>query len=142
MCRLEFTTTNTITATLRERVAGVEAQLATYTVPFSHTPGTNVRVRFQVTGTAIKARIWQPTGLEPGAWQLSTTDTSVTTSSSVGVRAFAGSGNTNVGPQARFDNFKVVNPQTFTVTRSVNGVVKAHSAGADVRLAYPAITAL
>lgn len=28
-------------------------------------------------------------------------------------------------------------PQTFTVTRSVNGVTKAHAAGADVRLATP-----
>lgn len=33
-------------------------------------------------------------------------------------------------------------PQTFAVTRSVNGVVKAHSAGADVRLARPWILAL
>lgn len=33
-------------------------------------------------------------------------------------------------------------PQTFTVTRSVNGVSKAHSAGADVRLATPTILAL
>ncbi|WP_199572764.1 hypothetical protein [Streptomyces murinus] len=33
-------------------------------------------------------------------------------------------------------------PQTFTVTRSINGVVKAQSSGADVRLADPAITAL
>lgn len=33
-------------------------------------------------------------------------------------------------------------PQTFTVTRSVNGVVKAHTAGDDLRLAVPAITAL
>lgn len=33
-------------------------------------------------------------------------------------------------------------PQTFTVTRSVNGVVKAHSAGAPVVLAQPAIAAL
>jgi hypothetical protein len=30
-----------------------------------------------------------------------------------------------------------VSPQTFTVTRSVNGVVKAHSTGAQVRLAKP-----
>lgn len=30
-------------------------------------------------------------------------------------------------------------PQTFTVVRSVNGVVKTHDEGADVRLAYPAI---
>ncbi|MFD6968388.1 hypothetical protein [Streptomyces sp. NPDC059949] len=33
-------------------------------------------------------------------------------------------------------------PQTFTVTRSVNGVVKAHSSAADVRLATPTILAL
>ncbi|MFJ8743415.1 hypothetical protein ACIRL2_29070 [Embleya sp. NPDC127516] len=33
-------------------------------------------------------------------------------------------------------------PQTFTVTRSVNGVVKAQLADADVRLARPAIVAL
>jgi hypothetical protein len=30
-----------------------------------------------------------------------------------------------------------VSPQTFTLTRSVNGVVKAHSTGAQVRLAEP-----
>ena len=33
-------------------------------------------------------------------------------------------------------------PQTFTVTRSVNGVVKTHAAGAAVTLAAPAIVAL
>lgn len=33
-------------------------------------------------------------------------------------------------------------PQTFTVTRSINGVVKAHSTGAAVRLFKPAVNAL
>ncbi len=33
-------------------------------------------------------------------------------------------------------------PQTFTVTRSVNGIVKSHLAAADVRLATPTILAL
>lgn len=33
-------------------------------------------------------------------------------------------------------------PQTFTVTRSVNGITKSHDAGTDVRLATPAIVAL
>ncbi|WP_411132736.1 hypothetical protein, partial [Streptomyces sp. 030-HV] len=33
-------------------------------------------------------------------------------------------------------------PQTYTVTRSVNGVVKAHAAGQDVRLAHPSYVAL
>ncbi|MFI9235761.1 hypothetical protein [Streptomyces sp. NPDC053079] len=33
-------------------------------------------------------------------------------------------------------------PQTFTVTRSVNGIVKSHSAGADLRLTNPTTIAL
>jgi hypothetical protein len=33
-------------------------------------------------------------------------------------------------------------PQTFTVTRSVNGVVKAQASGADVRLWFPPILAM
>jgi len=33
-------------------------------------------------------------------------------------------------------------PQSFTVTRSVNGVVKSHSAGADVRLFIPPVYAV
>jgi hypothetical protein len=99
-------------------------------------------VRFQVVGSTIRARIWALTDLEPGDWHLSTTDTAITSASNVGFRGFSNTGNTNVNPQARFDNFKVVNPQTFTVTRSVNGVTKTHTAGTDVRLAYPAITAL
>jgi hypothetical protein len=33
-------------------------------------------------------------------------------------------------------------PQVFTVTRSINGVVKTHSTGADVRLAYPTYVSL
>ncbi len=33
-------------------------------------------------------------------------------------------------------------PQTFTITRSVNGVVKSHSAGEDIRLAFPMILAV
>jgi hypothetical protein len=33
-------------------------------------------------------------------------------------------------------------PQTFTVTRSANGIVKVHASGDDLRLAIPAITAL
>lgn len=36
----------------------------------------------------------------------------------------------------------VASPQTFTLTRSVNGVVKSQPGGTDVRLAHPAVVAL
>ena len=40
------------------------------------------------------------------------------------------------------DEFFLNTTQTFTVTRSVNGVIKSHSVGEDVRLATPPILAL
>jgi hypothetical protein len=59
------------------------------------------------------------------------------------VRSVLGSGNTNTLPFTfAYDNFQLTDPQTLTVTRSVNGVTKSHSAGADVRLANPWILPL
>lgn len=40
------------------------------------------------------------------------------------------------------DDVTIAGPQTFTVTRSVNGVSKSHATGEDVRLATPMILAL
>ena len=57
-----------------------------------------------------------------------------------GASAFAE--NTNVNPQLRFDDFTMATPQLMTVTRSTNGVVKAHPVGTEVRAAAPAPVAL
>ncbi|KUO13727.1 hypothetical protein [Streptomyces sp. DSM 15324] len=75
--------------------------------------------------------------------QKSGTDTSVTTSNYVGCRSIAHASSTNVSPSIRYDDFEVLNPQVFSgMTRAVNGMVKAQSAAADVRLALPAYIAL
>ncbi|MBX9392286.1 hypothetical protein K4749_01395 [Streptomyces sp. TRM72054] len=140
--RLEFTTANAITMTIRERVSGVETQLGTYSVPFTHTPGSYVRIRFQGAGTTLRARVWQVGSAEPDLWHITVTDSSLSSAGSVGLWSIAASANTNVNPVISFDNFDLINPQTFTVTRSVNGVTKAHAAGTDVRLAQPARAAL
>lgn len=142
MCRLEYTTSGSIIATLRVRLNNIETELDSYTLPVTHTAGTFVRIRMQVEGSSIRARVWPLTTSEPADWHMEATDTTVTATNRVGIRCYATTGNTNATKQIRFDNFKVVNPQTFTVTRSVNGVVKSHAAGTDVRLAYPAYAAL
>jgi hypothetical protein len=47
-------------------------------------------------------------------------------------------GNTNTLPVVpQFDADATLHPQTFTVTRAVNTVVKAHSAGDTVGLFQP-----
>lgn len=142
MARLEFTTGNAVILSLRKRVAGVETELDTFTTRLVHAAGTFVRVRFQGSGTSLRARAWLATAHEPVEWQVEATDSDLTAAESIGVRSFSATGNTNVNPELRFDNFDLISPQTVTAVRSQNGIVKAHSAGADVRLADPTIVAL
>jgi hypothetical protein len=141
--RVDFNTSNQIVLTVRKRVAGVETQLgSTFTSTITHVAGTFYRVRLQVFGSALKAKVWLASDNEPGIWHIETTDTAITTAGNIGTRSFRNTGNTNASAELRFDNFDLVNPQTYTVVRSQNGVSKTHTAGAAVALANPAIVAL
>ncbi|MBC2903135.1 hypothetical protein [Streptomyces cupreus] len=140
--RIAFNTSGTITMILQKRVSSVDTTLASYTAPYTHAAGTFYRVRLQTIGSAVKGKFWRVGDLEPGAWQMEATDTALTAAEGIGVRCFRDTGNTNANAEFRFQNFEVTNPQTYTVTRSVNGVTKTHAAGATVALAYPAYAAL
>ncbi|MGW0134821.1 hypothetical protein [Streptomyces sp. NPDC003299] len=140
--RVEFTTAGAVVLTLRKRVGGTtETQLATYTTTLTHSAGTWYRVRFQVIGSTLRAKVWLASAVEPSAWQVEATDTTFTAAANVGVRSFRNTGNT-AATETRFDNFQVTNLQRFTVERSRNGVVKSQSAGTAVSLAQPTIIAL
>jgi hypothetical protein len=142
MARVDFTTSAGIAVTLRKRVANVESQLAPYTSPLTHVAGTFYRVRLQVIGSSLRAKIWNATTREPETWHLQATDTALTAAATVGTRSFANTGSTAVNPQIRFDNFNLVTPQRITATRSINTVTKPHAAGTAVSLDQPAPLAL
>ena len=143
MARLEFTTSNTVLLALRRIVANTGLDLDSYTVPVTHVAGTNIRVRFQAIGPALQVKAWPAVQLEPPEWHATATDSSISLAHSIGTRSITVTGNTNVNPEIRYDNYEVTNPQTFSpVTRSVNGCVKAQTAAADTRLATPTILAL
>lgn len=142
LAQLEFTTANAVVLTIQKRVAAVQTSLGTYTTSLTHVAGTFVRVRFKISGTTLKAKAWLASATEPETWHVTVTDSSLSASSFLGTRSLAAAGNTNVNPAVRYDNLEVVNPQKFTVTRSVNGVVKSHAAGAAVSLDQPAVAAL
>lgn len=140
--RVEITTGNAVVLSVRRRVGGTETLLGSaYTHPTAYTAGAWWRVRFQVVGTVLSAKVWPAASPEPASWQVITFDTNLTAAASIGTRSFRGTGNTTAA-QMRFDNFRMANAQAFTVVRSANGVAKAHAAGADVRLARPARVAL
>lgn len=144
MARLEFTTSNTILLSVRKVITGTQTELGAYTLAdATHVAGTFIRVRFQGNGTALNAKAWRAGDIEPDVWQITATDSAITAANQIGTRSIRSTGNTNAATVAvRYDNFEVVNPQTYTVTRSANTVSKSHSAGADVALAFPAYLAL
>lgn len=141
--QVQFSATNTVTLVAFKRINAAETTLGTYTMPgVTFVAGTLYRVRFRVRGSSLRAKVWAASTTEPPEWHVTAVDTELTTGQWVGVRSISGAGNTNVGPSIQYDDFQIVSPQQFTLTRSINGVIKAHSAGADVRLATPTYLAL
>lgn len=144
MARVEFTTSNTATLLLRKLYADATTDFGSYDIPITYAAGTYVRVRFQGIGTSLKAKAWLSTdALEPPEWHLTGTDGSISNAYGIGTRSIRVTGNTNAASVAiQYENFRIVTPQRFTATRSINGVVKAQVAGEDVRLATPTIISL
>jgi hypothetical protein len=138
--RMHFTTGgNTFFSVARNStMIGSNVQL-----PWTYAPDDQFEIRMRIKGQQIKGRAWPVGGVEPANWQIDrTVTTDPITAGDIGLAGSAFDGNDNVNPELHFDNFQVVTPQRWTVARSVNGIVKTHAAGADVRLAPPPIPAL
>ncbi|WP_406420910.1 poly-gamma-glutamate hydrolase family protein [Streptomyces sp. NBC_00842] len=144
LARLELSATQTVILTLRKRVAGTETLLVQNTTDLTHTANARFAIRFQVTGTTLRARVWPATAPEPTAWQLETTDTDLTDTGQVGMRTILSTAYTGALPVvaswADFDAASTV--QYFAVTRAVNGISKPQTTSTDVRLAVPTTVAL
>ena len=141
--QLRFTTSNTIQVVIIKRVAATETILGTYTMAgVTFVAGTSYRLRFKVKGSLLRAKAWLATDAETPEWQVSVMDGDLDTPTFLGVRSVAWSASTNVNPSIKYDDFAVVSPQRWSLTRSINGVVKTHSRGDSVSLATPTYLAL
>jgi hypothetical protein len=140
--RLQFTVAQAVQLHVQKIVAGATTSLSTLTTiaGLTHGAGTRFRVRFQIAGTTVRAKVWLASVAEPSVWHASATDTALSSGSLVTVRSRLDTGNTNVLPvNVDWDDFEVTNPQTLTVTQTpVNGVVKTIPSGSAVQVAAPA----
>jgi RHS repeat-associated protein len=103
------------TATVFKQVGSVSTALGTFVVPV----GTAARrVRFQVQGSAIKARVWADGTVEPAVWNASFTDTAVTATGAT----FAVATRTAAGANTVFvDDFQQYDPSTPPAAVAVYG---------------------
>lgn len=135
MAQLQIETSAAVNLQLRKTVAGSNTTLRSMTLlGVTHTTTTDYKVRFKVQGSRLYVKVWT-TGTEPAQWTDTAYDTEITAAGVWGVRCSLNSGNTNALPVAiQVDDDSTLHPQKFTVTRAVNGVVKAHAASAAVNL--------
>ncbi|MDF2705549.1 MAG: hypothetical protein K0R62_1201 [Nonomuraea muscovyensis] len=139
LARLYFGQDGLVDLSLRKRSPEIELANADSVVAF--TAGTRVRARLQVQGATLRAKAWAATAAEPAAWQVTATDSDITSPGTIAVRSYVATSNTNPTPVVvEFDDVTVA--QQATVDRSTNGVSKGHQAGSDVRLATPNYAAL
>ncbi|HZN76034.1 MAG TPA: hypothetical protein VFC00_30755 [Micromonosporaceae bacterium] len=138
-----FTAGATVDLSVVRVVAGASAaSVGSASGVFAYSAAVDVYMYIQARGSRLRVRASDVALTAPPAfWTIDGTDAAYT-SGSVGFRAREVAGNTNVNPTVSTDNFEVFNPQTFTVTRSVNGVVKSHSAGDEVHVYQPLRLAL
>lgn len=135
---LKFNTDQTVVLRFNKNVASsFTTGFATVTLPFTYSAAQVINVKAQCFGTSLMAKAWPSGTVEPG-WSLVTTDSGVSASGGVGVRAIAETGNTNTSPTFSIDNLSVLNPQTFTVT----GVTKSLAAGKSVKIWKPGVIKL
>lgn len=105
---MRYINPSTVQLRLDKRVAGVETNLATVTLPALAPAATTPRtVRLQVVGTYIRAKVWDTDAPEPW-WQLATTDSALTTGNNAG--AFARDDSAVTSVTFTFDNLTVRPP--------------------------------
>lgn len=138
-CEVRFLTTGLLNLRFVRTLAGSGGVVANVAMTGTYNSLTQIRARFELDGSTLRARAWDTTGPEPGWWQLTATDgTPVTGEGRAGAALRIQSGNTNLPLTVSFDDLEVVNPQTFTVLRKADGADKALAAGSQVRLWKPA----
>jgi hypothetical protein len=135
LAEMRISTAGVVTLRVSKRVAGTPTTLVDFIAPDIYVAGAFWTVEVQADGDSLRAKAWPVAGAEPLRWQIETTDSSLASGSLVS--CYARNDTAVTTHTAQFDAFEVVNPQTMTVVRSLNGVSKAQAAGASVHVRYP-----
>ncbi|WP_406156990.1 hypothetical protein [Streptomyces canus] len=141
--RVYFQTDNTVWADITN---GTSAIISPVNTGRTYAANDAFWIRARVdTPHRVRARIWRDDEAEPAAsdWHVDQAIGSNTANSgAVGISCNGATGITNPSLVAYYDEFYLLSPQTMSVTRSVNGVVKNQAAGESVALADPTHLAL
>lgn len=131
--RVLVNTDQTTVLDVRKRVANAQTVLNMLSPSgVTHAASTFYRLRLQVIDTTIRAKLWNAASLEPVAWTVSATDTSLSTGTRVALRVTLATGTSNEPNVISWDNLMVAdNVDHATVDRTTDGVTYTVVRGAS-----------
>jgi hypothetical protein len=98
--------------TIDKWVAGTKTNLFTSAVAL--TPGTFYWIRFRAQGSGLSIRWWTDGSGEPGTWNGTATDTSITAAGAMGFRVYAGN-----AAAIQIDSVRFTNPDQRTIPATI-----------------------
>lgn len=142
LAQLEFKTDGKIDLSIQKIVAGVQTQLANIYTGMTHVANTKYAIRFHIRGTTLRAKAWVASvpQANEAVWDLTVTDSSISTADFTGLRSIRAAANTNASLVVAYSQYRLNYPQRFLVERSINGVVKTLPVGAAINVDRPLIT--
>jgi len=115
--KVKVASNGALTLYLVRVVNGAETTMTSTTLgaAFNYTVGSTLQIRAEATGvspTTVRAKVWKTTQTEPGAWQLTTTDSnaSLQTAGGVGLVTYLAGSATNFPIVVSFDDLLVTVP--------------------------------
>jgi hypothetical protein len=132
--RLSITTAEAITIGIFSSTTGELAEAVT--TGYTHTSAQALRVRAQVEGDSIRAKVWPLGSAEPVGWQVEAIDPDMAPLGEVGIRSGVASGNTNIPVVFSYDDFEVRSPRW--AGEVAEWPVSADTSGRDVTSAVTA----
>ena len=108
-----YQSTGAVELWIRKRVAGTQTDLASVQIQtLGESPTAERKLRFEVSGTTLRAKLWSAYQDEPSWWQLQATDASLTTGNNAGVFV---RNDVSGNPSTRymFRDFQVGPPRTW-----------------------------
>jgi hypothetical protein len=113
LAQLEFdSATDGVVLRIGKRVAGTLTLFAGSTTILASglTANQQFTVDLEVLGTTVRAKSWATLAAEPLDWQLTATDSALTTGTGIGLASRRETGNTNTDVQVQWDNLFVYEP--------------------------------
>lgn len=122
---VQFNPDNSMGIRIMSVITGVETNIATLNgiSGFTYVAGVRYKLRFYISGTVIKAKVWLASGQQPAYWHAEGVSSLLSSAGKIGAYSRIDAGTTTTLPtNATFDNYSVVDSNSPAVVGNSNWI--------------------